>query len=85
MKVIQQLWEKVTKPNTCCADGCSYHLTEKDKEDFIKEYWANMPEKAPNSYSKPLGKSKLKEIDDDLYRTIKSSKNGVRVTNAYSN
>lgn len=60
-------------------DGYSLHLTEEDSKAFIEEYWATMPEKVPDEYSRPNCPAYKFEVNDKVYNKIKQSKNGVRI------
>jgi len=60
-------------------DGCSLHLTQKDADTYVSDYWKIMPDSTPDEYSRPSGVSKLIEVSDTLFKHIEATKNGVRI------
>lgn len=47
-------------------DGFTAHRTHADLTKYIADYWAGMPDEAPDEYSKPDGKPFQYEVDDKL-------------------
>lgn len=62
-------------------DGYSVHASSADLEEFIKEYWASMPDgPAPDVYSRPTGSPIVFDFifEEDLVNKVRESKNGFR-------
>lgn len=53
--VVVQKWEERERGWGSRPDGYSVHLTDDDRCRFIAAYWARMPDKTPDEYSRPLG------------------------------
>ena len=75
--VIVQTWEESERGWGTRPDGCSLHMSQSDREMFIKEYWAKMPKEIPDEYSRPSGEPYEAEVDDVTLKKIKKSKNGI--------
>lgn len=63
-------------------DGYSVHLTQLDRNEFIKEYWDMMPDATPDEYSCPSGNPyQINESDLSFtaLKELKNSRNGMRV------
>lgn len=61
-------------------DGCSLHLSDADREAFIKSYWDGMPDRSegvPECYSFPSGNAYLADVDPDIYRKVSESDQGI--------
>ncbi len=82
-EVICQKWEESEEGWGTRPDGYSLHLTDADMIQFIKEYWAKMPDEAPKEYSRPAGTPYRCEVDDQTFEEVKKSKNGVRSFGRY--
>lgn len=83
--VIAQKWEESELGFGIRPDGYSLHLTHEDRNAYVEEYWAAMPEKLPNTYSRPVTKrdgSACIEgipVGIETYEIIRKSKNGIFV------
>ena len=77
-QVVRLDWEESEKGWGVRPDGCSLHLTTRDCKNFVKEYWARMPEETPDEYSRPSGEPFQAYVDKQTYEQIKKSKNGIR-------
>ena len=77
-EVIVQKWEESERGWGTRPDGFSLHLTDTDREAYIKEYWDRMPESVPEEYSRPDGTPYKAEVDAATFAKVKASKNGVR-------
>ncbi len=77
--VVKQDWDESERGWGIRPDGCSLHLTDKHKEEYIKEHWDEMPDEVPHEYSRLGGSAKLIEVSDELHEKVASSKNGVRL------
>ncbi len=76
--VIRQDWLESERGWGIRPDGYSLHLTEADRQAYIREYWDRMPDAVPDEYSAPNGDPKPVEIESELYEELKSRKNGLR-------
>lgn len=77
-EVIVQKWEESERGWGSRPDGFSIHLTESDREAFIKHYWANMPDSVPDEYSRPDGKPYKALVDKETFIKVKEGLNGIR-------
>jgi len=76
--VIVQKWEESERGFGTRPDGYSLHLTEADRETYVKEYWDGMPDTAPEEYSRPDGTPYAAEVDEVTFASVQASKNGIR-------
>lgn len=80
--VVCQKWLESERDWGTRPDGYSLHLTDKDRKQYVEEYWDAMPDKidgrAPDIYSRPDGTPYVCDVDVDMYEKIKKSKNGIR-------
>ena len=74
--VVCQKWEESEQGWGTRPDGYSLHLTEEHRVEYIAEYWAGMPKKIPDEYSRPDGQPYLCEVSAAIYEEVKASKNG---------
>jgi len=83
--VVIQNWEEAERGWGIRPDGYSLHKTVKDKEEFIREYWQDMPSILPDEYSRPATSSiQVIDVPEEIYLSIEG--NGLRVfrgTNLY--
>lgn len=75
--VVCQLWEESEAGWGCRPDGWTVHETEVDRLAFVKEYQVRQPKKVPSEYTRPCGSPFLMGIDGELYKKLRTSKNGV--------
>ncbi len=59
-------------------DGFSLHISQKHLDKFVEAYWETMPPVAPDDYSRPDGKPKLIQVDDQLYKTVEEQGGSMR-------
>lgn len=76
--VICQKWEESERGWGTRPDGYSLHLNDSDRRGFIEEYWASMPNSAPDEYSRPDGTPYEAEVEAAVYEEVEASKNGIR-------
>lgn len=76
--VFCQKWEESERGWGTRPDGYSLHLTEKDAENYIREYWDSMPDEVPDEYSCPDGKIYSCLVNKKILQSIQKSKNGIR-------
>ena len=77
--VIKQTWEESEAGWGIRPDGYSLHLTNEDRDEYIREYWDSMPDDVQHEYSRPSGSPTILEVPDDVYKRIVVSKNGIRI------
>ena len=59
--------------------GYTLHETLEDLKEYVDEHWATWPDEIPEWYYGPsLSKANLVDVDEETYREIKQSKNGIR-------
>ncbi|OGZ97146.1 MAG: hypothetical protein A3I44_05080 [Candidatus Sungbacteria bacterium RIFCSPLOWO2_02_FULL_51_17] len=75
--VVCQKWEESERGWGTRPDGYSLHLSDTDREAFIKDYWAGMPNAVPDEYSRPDGTPYVCDADSETYKKIKESKHGI--------
>ena len=77
--VIVQEWEESERGWGTRPDGATLHLTDSDRKLYIENYWKQMPKQVPDEYSRPclFAEPYRAIIDNDLYKEIKTSKNGI--------
>lgn len=82
-RAITQAWVESEKGWGVRPDGSSLHLTEQDREKFIKEYWDGMPDETPDVYCRPEGQPRGCLIDDETYSKLLIATNdgeyGIRI------
>lgn len=76
--VIRQDWLESERGWGCRPDGYSLHKSPADLEQFVKDYWARMPDQAPDEYSRPEGTWRTVSVDKKTYDKVVASKNGTR-------
>lgn len=75
--VVVQKWEESERGWGVRPDGWTMHLTEEDREAFVKEFYANNPPgPAPDCYSRTSGDPYLMDVDEETYKKVEASKNG---------
>jgi len=73
-KVILQLWEETTN-GKILSDGCSIHLTLKDRQNFINKIYENrLEDEIPDSYDRIVGDYVYVYISDETYDFLLSEK-----------
>lgn len=77
-KVVVQKWEESERGWGQRPDGFSLHMTDTDREAYIKDYWARQPREVPDEYSRPEGTPYATEVDAETYAQVKASKYGIR-------
>lgn len=77
--VYKQDWEESERGWGVRPDGYSLHATLSDCKEYIEAYWKSMPDYIPDEYSRPVGKTLLIVVDEDIYKKVLERKPGVRV------
>ena len=78
-KVVCQRWEESERGWGVRPDGYSLHLTESDRQTFVKAYWDRMPDNVPDEYLRPSGNPYWCLIDSETYDKIKDPVSGIWV------
>jgi hypothetical protein len=73
-KIVLQLWEESNRTNGVLSDGCSLHIDENERNNFIDSIYSNREEEVPDSYSRAVGCSIDVFITDSLFSTIQNKK-----------
>lgn len=81
--VVVQKWEETEAGWGCRPDGYSVHLSEADREAYVKDYWdwekkRNPGGQTPHEYERPDGDPYLADVDEEMYEKVKATKNGAR-------
>lgn len=61
--VVVQKWEESERGWGTRPDGYSIHPDEAARERFVKAYWDDMPDSAPDEYSRPCGTPYTAEVE----------------------
>ncbi len=72
--VVRQDWLESEAGWGVRPDGYTLHLSEEDRELFIEEYWAGMPDAVPSEYSRPCGGLKFVEVDQERYEALQEQR-----------
>ena len=86
-RVLLQAWEEKANWGRAESVNSTIHLSEADREAYIKTYWDSMPDEVPDSYITPYGEAKWIEVGDDLFQElmrVQTGKNqrGLRIKEA---
>lgn len=76
--VIVQKWEESEEGWGTRPDGYSLHLSDKDRGQFIEDYWDSMPDEVQEEYSRPDGEPYRATVLARLFNKVKKSSCGVR-------
>lgn len=76
-----QKWEESELGWGVRPDGYSLHVTEPDREKYIRNYWEKMPCETPDEYERPSGNPYICTVPTDLFEEIKNSECGLRFYN----
>ena len=76
--VVRQSWEESERGWGVRPDGYSLHLTQSDRNVFVRAYWDSMPEEVPDEYERPTGETFPVEVDEETFDLVHTSKNGIR-------
>jgi hypothetical protein len=71
--LICQKWEESERGWGTRPDGYSLHLTNHDRVCYIQDYWSEMPDTAPEEYSRPDGTPYVVSVDQTTYEQVVSS------------
>ena len=76
-KLLCQEWIESERGCGWRPDGFSLHMSQADRDAYVKAYWAGMPKKTPDEYSKPDSSPKEIIVTEGVYQEVKHSKNGL--------
>lgn len=65
-----QLWEHSSKSNGSIPDGCTLHINDENRQNFIENVFKKRGRKTPNRYERPIGTYIDVEITDDIYKIL---------------
>jgi hypothetical protein len=77
-EVICQKWEELERGWGSRPDGFSLHLSFDSLKRYIQGYWDNMPNTAPDEYSRPDGTPYPVGVSDEVYLEVVESGDGRR-------
>ncbi len=69
-RVLLQLWEESSNLDGIFTDGCSIHLTEDDRLNFISSLYESRGEEIPEKYDRVLGGEIPVFISDNLFNIL---------------
>jgi hypothetical protein len=74
-EVILGFWEESHINNLIIQDGCSLHINEQEKQNYIDSIYLNRSNDIPDSYDRLSGKaSYIAYVSDEIYNTILTNK-----------
>ncbi len=82
-EVVCQKWVESERGWGCRPDGSSLHLTKKDAEKYIVNYWKEMPKEVPDEYSRPSGEPFLITVNEEIYERVLNSEFGIRTSDCF--
>lgn len=67
MKIaVLQLWEIIFPDNSIQSDGCSLHLCDNTRDEFVKNYTGVIGER-------PVGLPQKVELENSIYKSLKKN------------
>lgn len=66
-------WEESERGWGTRPDGFSFHRSEEESEQYLKEFFARQPKEVPDEYSRPLGKARLIQVSESLHDYVMSN------------
>lgn len=74
-KVVICFWEESSKNGDITLDGCSLHLTDSDRLEYIEEIYSNRTDQIPDTYDRIVGDNGYDGyITDDIYNKLLEEK-----------
>jgi hypothetical protein len=72
-KVILQFWEESERGWGIRPDGCSIHISETNRENFVKSIYSlrNESDDVPDIYERINGEQVIAFIEDGLFKELK--------------
>jgi hypothetical protein len=74
--VLCQEWEESEQGWGVRPDGCTLHLNEEGRVQFIDAYWARQPKEVPYEYSRESGRPYICLVDWETFKAIRDSAEG---------
>lgn len=76
------IWEESERGWGVRPDGYSFHRSVENAEAYVKEYVEALPTAIPDEYER-LATPVIYtyEVDDEIYKSVAESKNGIRLYN----
>jgi len=72
--VVVQKWEESERGWGTRPDGYTLHLNMKDRDRYIKEFNAKLPDEPPECYSRPCGKPYIWDAPPDTVQKLLEAK-----------
>ena len=70
-KIILNFWEESDKERGITQDGCSLHLHDYDRKEYINEIYSERTDSIPDSYERPTGDfGYYAYVTDNIYNKI---------------
>jgi uncharacterized protein YutD len=73
-KCIFQLWEESQRDGIILSDGCSIHLSETDRDTYIKNIYSQRDSEVPDSYDRVVGLGVETFVSDILFEKLQKEK-----------
>jgi hypothetical protein len=73
-KCVFQLWEESQRDGTILSDGCSIHLSETDRDSYIKDIYSQRDSEIPDSYDRVVGLGVETFVSDILFEKLQKEK-----------
>lgn len=83
-KCVLQLWEESSRDGVILQDGCSIHVSESERDSYLKGVYDSRTPKIPSSYERIVGTTVEAFVSDNLYSKLLDSKN-LRLTEIEKN
>ncbi len=71
-EVLCQQWTETELGWGTRPDGFTLHMTEQHRAQYIRQYWAGMPDRVPDEYSRPDGEPYHCEVDEATYARMQA-------------
>lgn len=79
--LVCQKWEESERGWGQRPDGYSLHVSEADRAEYVRAYWARMPAAVPHEYSRPCGTPydvEEGEVSEEVLSAVRASDLGKR-------
>ena len=79
-QVVAQKWVESERGWGVRPDGYTLHITSADRDQYIRQYWNQMPDATPEIYSRPDGEPFIISVSETMYNEVAASRNGISVS-----
>ena len=83
-KCVLQLWEESSRDGVILQDGCSIHVSNSERDSYLKSVYDSRTPNIPISYDRIVGSPVEAFISDNLFSKLLDSKN-LRLTEIEKN